>query len=246
MKKAYLTIDDGPSCDRIRKVDILSRYRIPAVWFCLGRELEADPEASVYTIQKGGVIGNHSYSHPRFSEISLDDCCEEINKTDRIINEIYAQAGVERPAKVFRFPYGDRGAGNRFYDFNYSRYEEKRVREIQEMLRRLGYVCPSFPGITYEYYRPNREYGYLDWYWTYDAMEWCVFQNPPPYSIKGIEDILELMDLDLPERWAGLNHEQSEDIIVIHDHPQTTYLFEDIIKGFLAKGIVFADPIDGI
>lgn len=243
MKKGYLTIDDGPSCDRMQKVDILLKYNIPAIWFCLGKEMETNLESSIYTVKNRGILGNHSFSHPRFSKISLDQCFEEINKTDKIIDRIYEQAEVQRPIKVFRFPYGDRGVGSRFYDFNYSVDEENRIKDIQIMLKELGYKCPSFPGIKYEYYKTNRENNFLDWYWTYDAMEWCVFQTPPPYGVKGLQEVLELMDLDLPERWAGLNNWQSEDIILIHDHPQTTCIFEDIIKGFLAKGVIFNNPV---
>ncbi len=243
VKKGYLTIDDGPSCDRREKVDILQRYNIPAIWFCLGKELELNRESSIYTIRSGGIIGNHSYSHPRFSELSLDECYEEIIKTDRIIDQLYACAEVDRPVKIFRFPYGDRGVGTSFYDFNYNPVEEKRLHDLQMMLAELGYSCPTFSDIEYEYYKLNREKKYLDWYWTYDVMEWCVFQTPPQYGIKGLAEVLELMDLNLPERWAGLNYEKSADIILIHDHPQTTYLFEDIIIGLLAKEIIFENPV---
>ena len=41
------------------------------------------------------------YSHPYFSDLTLKRCYEEIEKTDRIIEHIYQEAGVNRPAKFF-------------------------------------------------------------------------------------------------------------------------------------------------
>jgi len=95
-------------------VDILYQYGIQPIWFCIGSEIEKRPEDVIYSIRKGGIIGNHSYSHPRFSQISLEECFEEIEKTDRIIDSIYREAGVARPIKAFRFPYGDKGEDNNF------------------------------------------------------------------------------------------------------------------------------------
>jgi len=70
---------------------------------CIGSEIEKRPEDVIYSIRKGGIIGNHSYSHPRFSQISLEECFEEIEKTDRIIDSIYREAGVARLLKLLDF-----------------------------------------------------------------------------------------------------------------------------------------------
>ena len=59
-KIAYLIIDDGPSKDMKKKVDFLVSKKIPAIWFCRGDYLEKRPEAAVYAIKKGHIIGNHS------------------------------------------------------------------------------------------------------------------------------------------------------------------------------------------
>jgi len=127
MKTVYLTIDDGPSKDRKEKVDILYQYGIQPIWFCIGSEIEKRPEDVIYSIRKGGIIGNHSYSHPRFSQISLEECFEEIEKTDRIIDSIYREAGVARPIKAFRFPYGDKGEDNNFFKKPYSEEGKKKI-----------------------------------------------------------------------------------------------------------------------
>lgn len=55
------------------------------------------------------IIGNHSYSHPQFSELSFEDGIKEIEKCEEILNKLYRDAGVERKYRPFRFPYGDKG-----------------------------------------------------------------------------------------------------------------------------------------
>lgn len=242
MKKAYLTIDDGPSVARKTKVDILNKYGIQAVWFSMGIDMETRPEAAIYTIENGHVLGNHSYTHPNFSEISMKQCEEEIVRTDELIDNLYLKAGIKRPAKLFRFPYGNGGVNKGFFDFNYTTEEREQIDAIQKILTRQGYVAYPFEDITYQYFQNLKKTGRVDWLWTYDAMEWCVFQEKPPYGVRTIEDVLEMMELDLPERWMGLNYPDSAEIIVIHDHPQTSDMFESIIKGLLDKGLDFRIP----
>lgn len=243
MKKAYLTIDDGPSSDRKEKVDILNKYGIQAVWFSMGIDMEKRPEDALYTIQNGQILGNHSYHHPNFSDISIEQAQEEIVSTDRMIDEIYERAGIKRPFKIFRFPYGNEGVKRPFFDVEYGAEEKMRIAEIQQILKNLGYNAYYPDSIKYAYYDRFKASGNVDWLWTYDTMEWCVFQEKPPYGVKTLDDVLEMMDIDLPERWMGLNYEESDEIIVIHDHPQTAAMFEPIIKALLDKKIEFVNYV---
>lgn len=244
MKKAYLTVDDGPSVARREKVDILNRYAIQAVWFSVGRDMEERADDIVYAIKNGHIIGNHSFTHPHFSELTLEQCEKEILKTDQLIERMYEKAGVKRPVKLFRFPFGNEGVTRGFYDLNYPKDEKKRVESIQAILKDNGYVILPFKNITYPYFDAFRESKRVDWLWTYDAMEWCVYQEKPPYGVRSLDDVLEMMELDLPERWMGLNDPDSDEIIVIHDHPQTSDMFEAIIKAFVDRGIEFARVSD--
>lgn len=239
MKQAYLTVDDGPSKDRKQKVDILKKYGIQAIWFSIGVDIKAREEAARYTIEKGGIIGNHSLTHPHFSELSLEKCYEEIQKADEIIEQLYEATGVVRPIKVFRFPYGDKGVKKKFYDFNYTSEEQDRIDKIQSYLNKLGYEVLTFDDIHYSYYKPLKAMNHKDWYWTYDVMEWCTFQPNHPYGIRTLYDVIDLMNLDLPEQWMGLNYEESNEIIVIHDHPETTSFFKPAIQALIEKGIRF-------
>jgi len=138
-KVAYLTIDDAPSLTMNEKVDYLSRKGIPAVWFCQGALLEQQPGMAIRAIRNGFILGNHAYNHPYFSDLEIDECFAQIRRTDEIIEALYERAGVQRPMKSFRFPYGDKG-GLRYSEVfkPYSETGRERKQALQTYLQRLG------------------------------------------------------------------------------------------------------------
>lgn len=105
----YLTIDDSPSMDMDKKVEFLKRHNISTIFYSRGEHIRKYPEQIINAIKNGFLIGNHSYTHPHFSQISIDDCFNEVLKTEQVINACYDAAKVARPYKVIRFPFGDRG-----------------------------------------------------------------------------------------------------------------------------------------
>jgi len=242
-KTAYLTIDDGPSKDFRQKLDFLLSKGIPAIWFCQGNHMEQREADVVYAIKQGFVIGNHAYSHRKFSDLTVEECFEEIKKTDEILEHIYMKASVTRPARLFRFPYGDKG-GLKYGEVLEPYDGEGKIRKdkIQAFLRELGYNQPAFPGITYMYFRDAGLLDDVDWYWTYDVMEYALRWEEPRYGIDSIEKVYARMDEDFPDEGRGLNLTGSEEIILTHDHEWTTEFFEGIIERLLAKGLMFKLP----
>lgn len=225
MKTAYLTIDDAPTPDFAGKVDYLAERDIPAVIFCQGGYLEARPDLAVYAVQRGFTLGNHSYNHPYFSELDIDTCFDQIMRTDALLNAVYQRAGVARTAKYFRFPFGDKGGEHKD--------------RLQAFLRGLGYSKPAFPGITYRYYHAEGLDQDVDWYWTFDTVDYGLLMDEPTYGIDSIEKIFERMDENEPEDGRGLNDPGSEDIILMHDFVETTSVFYAMIDRLLEKGITF-------
>jgi peptidoglycan-N-acetylglucosamine deacetylase len=225
-KIAYLTIDDAPSQDFPGKLDFLDSKGIRAVWFCQGNYMEQRPEMVIEAIRRRHVIGNHSYSHPHFSSLALDQCYAEIRATDAVMNDLYVQSGVERPARYFRFPYGDKG--------------EQHHAAVQRYLRNLGYSQPAFADITYAYYREGGYLDDVDWYWTFDTHDWAIHKENPPHGINSVQKILERMDEDVPEAWRGLNDAQSADIVLTHDVENTVFVAE--VGYMIEKGIQFRLP----
>lgn len=247
-KTAYLTIDDAPSKQLNQKVDILRRLGIPAVLFCQGNLLEQHPEQALYALEHGFILGNHSYDHPHFSDLALKEGYEQIRRTDALLGQIYAAAGVPwgkdaRPGKYFRFPYGDKG-GLRYSEVlaAYSDAGAERKNALQTYLRQLGYCQPPFAGVTYRYYHQAGLLTDIEWRWTYDVMEWSINAAEHLCGVDSIERVFARMDEDAPESGQGLHFAGSEEIVLTHDHTNTGEFFEPILKRLLAKGLTFKLP----
>jgi len=61
----YLTFDDGPDPEATPFVlKTLRDLDIKATFFCLGKNVEANPELFRAILSDGHTVGNHSYSHP--------------------------------------------------------------------------------------------------------------------------------------------------------------------------------------
>lgn len=242
-KFAYLTIDDAPSTHMRQKVDFLLQKNIPAIFFCEGKKIEMRPEPVIYAIQHGFVIGNHSYTHPAFSTLSLAESLAEIEQTDAIIEAIYQEAGRVRPANYFRFPYGDKGGQVGNYPItDYHPTGAQRKAAIQQQLRDLGYRQPVFDNITYAYYQNAGLLTDADWYWTFDTFDWSVYSETPMYGITSLEAVYARIDEDKPEEARGLHYPHSEEIILIHDHDNSHDLFGLIVARLLEIGLRFKLP----
>lgn len=59
----YLTFDDGPSKLTPQVLDILKEENIPATFFVVGEQVEANPEVTKRIVKEGHALGNHSYNH---------------------------------------------------------------------------------------------------------------------------------------------------------------------------------------
>lgn len=261
-KTIYLTIDDTPSTDCINKLDFLDQHNIKAVWFAEGRRIDALFESAVEILKRGHILGNHSYSHPHFSEISVETCCEEITITDKIMERVYAAANVEWTHRYFRFPYGDKG--NSLFGNNYDTLSEEglaRHTAIQTHLRSLGYTQPDWDDVTYTYFKDAGLHTEADWYWTYDSLDWSPYMKQPYHGIDSPAKVLARLDEDVPNDGRGINYPDSADIVLVHDHATSDSwlqriipkiflkqqapekLFPQIIHKLIEKSVVFNLPV---
>lgn len=247
LKTSYLTIDDSPSSKFLEHCDYLNALQIPAVFFCIGKNLEVEADAVIKAIKMGFKIQNHSYSHPHFSSISLKEACDQIAKTDEIITALYLNAGYTYHEKWFRFPYGDKGDGKFGQNFKmFPLPDLKRANYIQDFLKEMGYTKPKFKNVNYSYLNSKRFNNDIDLLWTFDIMEWAIIKQ----NIKGLEtmeDVLERVESRKPKdylkaygnrkRWLG-NHD-SDEIILLHDHIETSVEFKNIINKLISLQIEF-------
>jgi peptidoglycan-N-acetylglucosamine deacetylase len=63
--RVALTFDDGPDPEATpRLLELLSREKIPAVFFCIGRNVDANPQLTARIGDEGHLLANHTYRHP--------------------------------------------------------------------------------------------------------------------------------------------------------------------------------------
>ena len=97
-----ISFDDGPNENTLKILDILDAHDIQAAFFCIGKRIKEYPEIFQEIIERGHIVGNHTYSHSRrIGFLSSETIHEEIKKCDEIAEQT---AGVKM--KLFRPPFG--------------------------------------------------------------------------------------------------------------------------------------------
>jgi cellulose synthase/poly-beta-1,6-N-acetylglucosamine synthase-like glycosyltransferase/peptidoglycan/xylan/chitin deacetylase (PgdA/CDA1 family) len=100
--KIVLSFDDGPDRRWTPKIlDILKEKHAPAVFFVVGEEANTSPDILKREYNEGHEIGNHTFTHPQFDEISHTQLKWELNLTQRLIESTLGVKSI-----LFRPPYG--------------------------------------------------------------------------------------------------------------------------------------------
>lgn len=97
------TFDDGPHPVITPQIlDLLDQYKIKAVFFMIGSQIEKYPDIVESVYKRGHQIGNHSYSHSVWFDLfSVRKMSAEVEKTNRLIEEI-----IQNKVRFFRPPFG--------------------------------------------------------------------------------------------------------------------------------------------
>lgn len=100
-KKVVMTFDDGPD-ERYTPhiLDILAKYKVPAVFFVTGINAEHNLPLVQRMYREGHEIGNHTFLHPNLEVASDDRLKLELRSTGYIIESITGHATM-----LFRPPY---------------------------------------------------------------------------------------------------------------------------------------------
>ncbi len=101
-KTFYLSFDGSPhppGTDRL--LNALDFYGIKATFFMEGRRLENEADCARRVVAAGHDVGNHSYNHPEFDKIPLQECITEVEMTQAIM---YKELGFY--PKLLRPPAG--------------------------------------------------------------------------------------------------------------------------------------------
>ncbi len=83
-----LTFDDGPDPIYTPMVlDLLKANGVSATFFIIGEQAELHPEIVRRILDEGHEIGNHAYRHVKFATLPIRDQLDEIDRTDRLLNQ---------------------------------------------------------------------------------------------------------------------------------------------------------------
>ena len=228
MNSALLTIDDIASKNTPAIVDYLNEKRIKAILFATGQNVERYYEEALYAVKNGMIVGNHSYSHPAFSSLSMKECMEEIEKCEIVLERLYKDSGVERVFRPFRFPYGNKGGDNK--------------NALQKYLKEKGFQKVDDTHITYPWWRENSLDTDIDTFWTFDFEEYKIRQG----SEFTKESVWKKMHDTNPESGAVLFAENNRHILLLHANDETEEMLPKYYKLFiehlLENGLVFEEP----
>ena len=108
--EVIFTFDDGPHERWSAQIlDALSRHRVSAIFYWVGRRIEGDRRSADErralvdrAIREGHLIGNHTVHHLHLCHAS-SDAATEIDQNDALYQGLTAL-----PIVLFRTPYGDR------------------------------------------------------------------------------------------------------------------------------------------
>lgn len=101
-KVVALTFDDGPNpATTPQALETLAKYGVKATFFVLGKNVSGNEDLVKRIKSEGHVVGNHSWSHPILSQLSLDEAKKQITDTEEILTKVLGTS-----SKLMRPPYG--------------------------------------------------------------------------------------------------------------------------------------------
>lgn len=109
-KNIYLTFDDGPVPGPTEFVlEVLNSKNIEATFFCIGNNIETNPDVFQKICKSKHSLGNHTYNHLRGWKTDSETYVNDVARCDNSI-EFNLNQGVHRTMrhgrKLFRPPYG--------------------------------------------------------------------------------------------------------------------------------------------
>ncbi len=103
-QEIHLTFDDGPHPTYTPQIlDLLAAYDATGTFFMVGEEVAAHPQVAQRVASEGHVIGNHTWSHARLTEVDEPTFAAEILDTQAVLEDTVGQAPT-----CLRPPFGAR------------------------------------------------------------------------------------------------------------------------------------------
>ena len=103
-RRVWLTFDDGPYPATTGEIlEALDRHGVKAVFFMVGRNVQAYRATAEAVASAGHWVGNHTWSHPDLTRLGDQQIKDEIDRTQQVIGDLEG-------TKLFRPPYGARNS----------------------------------------------------------------------------------------------------------------------------------------
>lgn len=95
-KVLFLTFDDGPNANTTTFIlDMLRQYQAKATFFCIGKNVVAQPQLFRQLLSEGHRVGNHTHHHLNGWKVPVETYMEDIREAESVIS-----------SNLFRPPYG--------------------------------------------------------------------------------------------------------------------------------------------
>ncbi|CDE68265.1 putative uncharacterized protein [Clostridium sp. CAG:277] len=102
-KKISLSFDAAWGNEDTQKImDILDKYKVHVTFFMTGGWVESYPDDVKMIAKRGHDLGNHSQNHKQMSQLSAEECKEELMSVHNKVKEL-----TGKEMTLFRPPYGD-------------------------------------------------------------------------------------------------------------------------------------------
>ena len=138
-KELYLTFDDGPTPDITDWVlQTLKQYNAKATFFCIGKNIESNPDIFQNILRDNHGVGNHTYDHLKGWKTKTKVYIGNTELTDSVISFQVQNSKVPynpdlNTVKLFRPPYG--------------KFKNKQSKKLQN----LGYKIVLWDVLSYDW-----------------------------------------------------------------------------------------------
>ncbi|GAA4299761.1 polysaccharide deacetylase family protein [Nibribacter koreensis] len=102
-KTIYLTFDDGPIPEVTEFVLAeLEKYQAKATFFCVGENLQRNPDIAKKVAQGGHTLGNHTHKHVQAFKTPFAHYLQEVEQCQKTLQQVVPHVTT----KLFRPPHG--------------------------------------------------------------------------------------------------------------------------------------------
>lgn len=226
-KEIALTIDDlpfvgnsknDPSKFRREKkrydliIEILKNEKVPVTGFVIAGHIQPGQLEWIQEFQKlGGIIGNHTFSHPNANRMATDKYIENIAEADKIL------APMMSKPKYFRFPYLITG-----------RNCEARM-AIRKYLEANGYVIAPVTIDTKDFGLNARLHN----------VDWRVRKNSLPSFQRQYLAFTAKKTKEAEQQAMKKMQRPVKQIILVHMNTLNSYFLGDLIQMLRKQGYTF-------